>query len=119
MGFHSADTILCGINRFPGKHGTGLPKGQPLRLHCHSYLLVSPPSFELILSNVDGNLQIDETFAPRNAVDGVWANISHGKFPYQSWGTNKRDDAEWKLLHPIKDWAKINLLVQHCLNVSD
>ncbi|MEQ3318309.1 hypothetical protein, partial [Enterocloster clostridioformis] len=35
-----------------------LPKGQPLRLHCHSYLLVSPPSFELILSNVDGNLQI-------------------------------------------------------------
>ena len=65
------------------------------------------------------DLQIDETFAPRNAVDGVWANISHGKFPYQSWGTNKRDDAEWKLLHPIKDWAKINLLVQHCLNVSD
>ena len=65
------------------------------------------------------DLQIDETFAPRNAVDGVWANISHGKFPYQSWGTNKRDDAEWKLLHPIKDWAKINLLVQHCLNISD
>lgn len=44
------------------------------------------------------DLQIDETFAPRNAIDGVWANISHGKFPYQSWGTNKRDDAEWKLL---------------------
>ncbi|MEQ3315185.1 hypothetical protein AAA127_10435, partial [Enterocloster clostridioformis] len=57
----------------------GLPKGQPLRLHCHSYLLVSPPSFELILSNVDGNLQILIItylhYYPKFDTTQIWAKV--------------------------------------------
>lgn len=36
----------------------------------------------------------ESVFAARNAIDGVLANESHGKWPYESWGINKQDDAE-------------------------
>ena len=36
----------------------------------------------------------EAVFAARNAVDGVVANESHGAWPYESWGINRRDDAE-------------------------
>lgn len=36
----------------------------------------------------------EAVFAARNAIDGVLANLSHGKWPYQSWGINQQDDAE-------------------------
>lgn len=36
-------------------------------------------------------------FAPRNAIDGVFENNSHGEWPYQAWGINKNPDASWKL----------------------
>lgn len=36
----------------------------------------------------------EAVFAARNAIDGVTANLSHGKWPYQSWGINQQEDAE-------------------------
>lgn len=36
----------------------------------------------------------EAVFAARNAIDGVTANLCHGKWPYQSWGINQQDDAE-------------------------
>ena len=39
----------------------------------------------------------EAVFAARNAIEGVVANLCHGKWPYQSWGINKRDDAELTL----------------------
>lgn len=36
----------------------------------------------------------EAVFAARNAIDGVVANSSHGKWPFQSWGINMQDDAE-------------------------
>ncbi|MBR5355710.1 MAG: carbohydrate-binding protein [Lachnospiraceae bacterium] len=36
----------------------------------------------------------ESVFAARNAVDGVCENRSHGNWPYESWGINRRDDAE-------------------------
>lgn len=35
----------------------------------------------------------DERFQARNAIDGVTQNCLHGGWPYQSWGTNRREDA--------------------------
>lgn len=35
----------------------------------------------------------DATFFARNAIDGIFANHSHGSYPYQSWGINKQVDA--------------------------
>ena len=50
------ETII--IDRFPGKRGSDRPKDQLLRLHCHLYLLISPPLFETILSNAEMNLKV-------------------------------------------------------------
>ncbi|MBS7577668.1 MULTISPECIES: hypothetical protein [unclassified Enterococcus] len=35
----------------------------------------------------------DATFFARNAIDGIFANNSHGSYPYQSWGINQQQDA--------------------------
>ena len=32
-------------------------------------------------------------FIARNAIDGTWQSIHHGRWPYESWGINGRDDA--------------------------
>ena len=39
----------------------------------------------------------ESVFAALNAIDGVTVSESHGQWPYESWGINRRDDAEWKL----------------------
>lgn len=39
----------------------------------------------------------EAVFAARNAIDGVKANLSHGKWPYESWGINMQDDAQMTL----------------------
>ena len=39
----------------------------------------------------------EAVFAARNAIDGVVANQSHGRWPYESWGINRQDDAEFTL----------------------
>lgn len=39
----------------------------------------------------------EAVFAARNAIDGVTANLSHGRWPYESWGINMQDDAEFTL----------------------
>ncbi|MGN0371720.1 MAG: carbohydrate-binding protein [Enterocloster sp.] len=36
----------------------------------------------------------EAVFAARNAIDGVLANLSHGRWPYESWGINMQDDAQ-------------------------
>lgn len=36
----------------------------------------------------------EAVFAARNAIDGVCANLSHGEWPYDSWGINRREDAK-------------------------
>lgn len=35
----------------------------------------------------------DATFFACNAIDGVYANLNHGSYPYVSWGINRQDDA--------------------------
>jgi len=39
----------------------------------------------------------EAVFAARNAIDGVLATSSHGEWPYESWGINRRADAELTL----------------------
>lgn len=39
----------------------------------------------------------ESVFAARNAIDGCYANDSHGPWPYQSWGINRDPKAELTL----------------------
>lgn len=39
----------------------------------------------------------EAVFAVQNAIDGVTANISHGDWPYESWGINRQDDAKMRI----------------------
>ena len=39
----------------------------------------------------------ESVFAARNAIDGLLANDSHGRWPYGSWGIKMQDDAELTL----------------------
>lgn len=39
----------------------------------------------------------EAVFAARNAIDGLCENRSHGEWPYESWGINRRDDAAMKI----------------------
>lgn len=39
----------------------------------------------------------ESVFAALNAIDGVKASSSHGEWPYESWGINRREDAVMKL----------------------
>lgn len=39
----------------------------------------------------------ESVFAALNAIDGVTVSESHGRWPYESWGINCKDDATWKL----------------------
>lgn len=39
----------------------------------------------------------ESVFAAKNAIDGVVINDSHGEWPYESWGINRRDDAAMRI----------------------
>ena len=39
----------------------------------------------------------ESVFAARNAIDGFKANLSHGSWPFQSWGINRDPEAEIKI----------------------
>ena len=40
----------------------------------------------------------DATFFACNAIDGIYANHSHGSYPFQSWGINQQQDAALTIL---------------------
>lgn len=39
----------------------------------------------------------EDVFLAKNVIDGYFANNGHGRFPFQSWGIDQRDDAELRL----------------------
>lgn len=73
----------------------------------------------------------ESVFAAKNAIDGVRANLSHGPWPYQSWGINRQDDAAMKVdfgrkirtdkvvLYTRADFPHDNWWVQVTLKFSD
>lgn len=53
------------------------------------------PCFPHATANVE--TRGESVFAAKNAIDGVRANLSHGEWPYESWGINRQADAVIRL----------------------
>ena len=54
---------------------------------------------DVVFPHASANIETrgESVFAARNAIDGVVSNTSHGEWPYESWGINRRADAEFYL----------------------
>lgn len=73
----------------------------------------------------------EAAFAAKNAIDGVRANLSHGEWPYESWGINRQEDAAMRIdfgrtirtdrvvLYTRSDFPHDNWWVQVTLKFSD
>lgn len=72
------------------------------QLHAYRNLALNPndqhcdvPCFPHATANVE--TRGEAVFAAQNAIDGVRANLSHGIWPYSSWGINRRPDAALRI----------------------
>ena len=61
----------------------------PADQHCDA------PCYPHATANVE--TRGESVFAAKNAIDGVRANLSHGVWPYESWGINRQADAAMKV----------------------
>jgi hypothetical protein len=73
-------------------------EGEPIRrnLACNPY---DNHHTKGIFPHATANVETrnEMVFAARNAIDGIFANHSHGIYPFQSWGINRNPDAELAL----------------------
>ena len=95
----------------------------PADQHC------DVPCFPHATANVE--TRGESVFAAKNAIDGVRANLSHGQWPYESWGINRQDDAAMRVefgrkirvdkvvLYTRSDFPHDNWWIQVTLSFSD
>lgn len=82
---------------------------QNLSLNTHDQKEFSG-AFPYAKANVETRNEV--VFFAKNAVDGKWANLSHGSYPFTSWGINKQADAELTIdfgRNVEVDWVRLLL----------
>ena len=92
--------ISCSPKLFMGeRHYLYAEAARPDEISAYRNLALNPadqhrdvPVYPHATANVE--TRGESVFAAKNAIDGVRANLSHGEWPYESWGINRQDDAE-------------------------
>lgn len=95
--------VSCSPKIFYGdRHYLYAEAARPDEISAYRNLALNPadqhrdvPCFPHAYANVE--TRGESVFAAKNAIDGVRANLSHGEWPYESWGINMRDDAAMTL----------------------
>lgn len=121
---------------FGNRHLVTIRKARDYEIKSYRNLALNPfdqHEFAGVYPHASANVETrgEAVFAARNAIDGCIATLSHGEWPYESWGINKQDDAEFTLdfgrevsfdkivLYTRADFPHDNWWVQATFSFSD
>ncbi len=84
------------------KHLIKIKKAKDFEISQYRNLAINVADYnknESFFPHITANVETrgEAVFAAQNAIDGITCNISHGDWPYQSWGINRQDDAMVKI----------------------
>lgn len=100
--FYEKKTSYNPLAFFGNRHLITLRKARPDEITSYRNLALNPfDQHEVsgVYPHASANVETrgEAVFAARNAIDGCIATLSHGEWPYESWGINRQDDAEFTL----------------------
>jgi hypothetical protein len=100
--FYEKKTSYNPLAFFGNRHLITLRRARKDETKCYRNLALNPfDQHEVsgVYPHASANVETrgEAVFAARNAIDGCIATLSHGEWPYESWGINKQDDAEFTL----------------------
>ena len=100
--FYEKKTSYNPLAFWGNRHMVSIRKARDYEIKCYRNLALNPfDQHEVsgVYPHASANVETrgEAVFAARNAIDGCKATLSHGEWPYESWGINRQDDAEFTL----------------------
>ncbi len=100
--FYEKKTSYNPLAFFGNRHVVSIRKAYEHEIKSYKNLALNPfDQHEVsgVFPHASANVETrgEAVFAARNAIDGCIATLSHGEWPYESWGINRQDDAEFTL----------------------
>ncbi|MCR5487233.1 MAG: carbohydrate-binding protein [Lachnospiraceae bacterium] len=100
--FYEKKTSYNPLAFFGNRHVIAIREAFPFETASYRNLALNPfdqHDVEGIYPHASANVETrdEAVFAARNAIDGMICTRSHGEWPYESWGINRREDAEFRL----------------------
>ena len=97
--FYEKKTSYNPLSFFGNRHVVTIRKAEEYEVKAYRNLALNPfDQHEVsgVYPHASANVETrgEAVFAARNAIDGCKATLSHGEWPYESWGINRQDDAE-------------------------
>ena len=100
--FYEKKTSYNPLSFFGNRHYVSIRKAEDFEIKSYRNIALNPfDQHEVsgVFPHASANVETrgEAVFAARNAIDGCIATLSHGEWPYESWGINRQDDAEFTL----------------------
>ena len=100
--FYEKKTSYNPLAFFGNRHYISIREAREYEIKAYKNLALNPfdqHDAENVYPHASANVETrgEAVFAARNAIDGCIATRSHGEWPYESWGINRQDDAEFIL----------------------
>ena len=100
--FYEKKTSYNPLAFFGNRHLITIEKAKDYEVYRYKNLALNPfdqHDVAFCFPHASANVETrgEAVFAARNAIDGCICPLSHGEWPYQSWGINRREDAAFRL----------------------